>query len=154
MKTITSLLWILTGFLYCMEATKKDKNKLEEIVKGIVLMIIGMLGLLSSGRLQLALVVIPVPIGLIYLSLTTVRRIYKCNIPINAIYVGKSKSGGIINNSYSPVFRYIYKEKEYKRESPLTYSKERITEKFIMNEQYQVYIDEKFPGFCVETKNE
>lgn len=74
----------------------------------------------------------------------------KCKKEVTATYVGKSKFRGRgSREEFIMVFRYKYQGTEYEEKSFETYRKKTIADRYIAEQEYPIYINEKHPKYYV-----
>lgn len=157
MKLILSLLWIVFGVVCVMgRASKYESKKKLLAVVGMILIPLGLMGVagffLQNEKMEFFGILTPIALLLIGMPIGVIRQTKTCSVSINALYIGAMRyHSGRGNDSYAPVFRYTYNNQEYEVQTPISYSKSKVEEKYKIGSSYPVYINPDFPENCIDT---
>ncbi len=156
---IIGLLWGLCAFL-CISKRDRNNKKMERagIAIGIFFGIFGLCGMIGGildNELLLATAIfLAVAILCIVAFVFALWNVSNCKTQIVATYISFNTYTGTKGyRSYSPVFRYLFRGIEYERQANETYSLKKLRKRFIQQQSYVIWINEKMPEYCITRKS-
>ena len=120
----------------------------------IVMLIFSALGDAYDEYAQYAYAVFLGNMGVLFIFtfMTQLYRLANCTETVTARYHNCKTVYSHKTWYYAPIFTYCWEGREYTSQAPSSYSRRKITKKYVFDHEYTIYIDPKEPEVIIEEK--